>query len=183
MHIQRSTAWILAVICFVGSMFASIYIGQKLRGNVNFPMDYSTEIEKWSAEYGVEAALVRSVIWAESRYRPAAVSSAGARGLMQIMPDTGAWLCQLIGEDLNIDNPADNIRMGTYYLKYLFERFYDSTVVLAAYNAGPTRVAGWLADPQYAGPNNTLLSIPFPETATYVNRVLGAYQVYASPRY
>ncbi len=125
-----------------------------------------------SAEFGVPVPLILAVIHTESKFDANAVSDAGAMGLMQLLPDTFAWirdekLCEQARENEILD-PTTNIRYGTYYLAYLTERFCDLRVVLAAYNAGEGRVTEWLED------DPTLQRIPFPETRSYVDKVMRA---------
>jgi soluble lytic murein transglycosylase len=97
-------------------------------------------------------------------------------GLMQLLPDTFTWIRdEKLGENIDQEAILDattNIRYGTYYLAYLLERFDDLHIALAAYNAGEGRVAEWLED------DPTLDRIPFPETRSYVDKVLRAYARY-----
>ena len=133
-------------------------------------------------EFEVPLAMVMAVMRTESDFRPNAVSAAGAKGLMQLMPETFAYLRDEQFEeklsDRAVFDPETNIRYGTYYLAYLHERFDDWKTALAAYNAGESRVSDWLDDPEIS-PNGILISIPFPETAQYVKSVLAAYEDYA----
>ena len=139
---------------------------------VLYPMRFEGAIHVWSQERVLDPALVASVIRAESRFRPTAVSPRGAVGLMQIMPETGIWLASQVGiEAFSVDDlrdPEVNIRLGTWYLKYLVDRFGDLEVALQAYNAGPTTAERWRSDN----------AAPFPETVAYVDRVLTAVPVY-----
>ena len=109
----------------------------------------------------MQPALVKAVIAAESNFDPGAVSRKGARGLMQLMPDTA--------EALGIDDPlqpTDNVRGGTRYLRSMLDRYGDLSRALAAYNAGPSAVDRYGGVP------------PYPETQDYVNRVLTYYRAY-----
>ena len=105
-------------------------------------------IWKYANEYGISPSFVSAIIKCESSYQPGAVSSVSARGLMQIMPDTGVWLAGRLkinnySPDLLFD-PEFNIRMGTYYLSYLSDMFSGSPVmVAAAYHAGDNNVKHW----------------------------------------
>ena len=121
---------------------------------------FSKEIYQAGNRHGVDRHLIQSVIKAESGYDPMAVSSAGARGLMQLMPETAA-----LYSVRNIHNPVQNIDGGTRHLKRLINK-YDGNVkmALAAYNAGETVVA------QYNGVP------PYPETKTYIQRVMEFYR-------
>lgn len=121
---------------------------------------YDEHIREASLLYQIDPHLIKAVIQAESNFDCRAVSKKGAKGLMQLMPETA--------KDLNVYDPFDpqaNILGGTLYLRQLLERFDgDLKMVLAAYNAGPNRV-------------ETLGEIPnIPETQTYVRRVLGNYK-------
>jgi hypothetical protein len=112
--------------------------------------------------HGVDFALVKAIIRAESCFDPYAISSKGAEGLMQLMPETS--------ERLDVANPFDpgeNIRGGVKYLKYLLGRFdHDVRLSLAAYNAGETTVAQVKGVPNYR------------ETKNYIAEVLRYYQEY-----
>jgi hypothetical protein len=107
---------------------------------------YQREIEAASGQYGVDRALVRAVIHAESAFRPNAISEAGAQGLMQLMPATA--------ERFAVDDPFDarqNIRGGVRYLAWLLKRFNgNQTLALAGYNAGETSVDQYNGVPPYA---------------------------------
>lgn len=124
---------------------------------------YDDLIFQASKQYGVDSLLVKAIIKAESDFDPKAVSTKGAMGLMQIMPENF--------QHLDIENPLDpreNIMGGTRYFKYLYERFDGKLALsLAAYNAGPTAV------------DNYNKSIPpYRETEQYVERVLAYYRNY-----
>ncbi|MEA3642234.1 MAG: lytic transglycosylase domain-containing protein [Lamprobacter sp.] len=119
---------------------------------------YAALVEAEARRQGVDPELVHAVIRAESSYRPRAQSPAGARGLMQLMPATA----KRFGVS-DIWEPAENIRGGVTYLRFLLDRFEGNLrLVLAAYNAGEGAVAKY----GHRIP-------PYPETRTYVDRVLG----------
>jgi soluble lytic murein transglycosylase-like protein len=118
------------------------------------------EIDRAAVLYKVPAELVRAVIWAESAGDAAAISHAGAIGLMQLMPRTAG---EMYVED-PVD-PAQNIMGGTRYLRWLANQFNgDMILTLAAYNAGPEAVRKYGGVP------------PFDETRQYVKRVIAYYQ-------
>jgi len=121
---------------------------------------FSPLIDRIARQTPLHPALVHAVIRAESAYNPKAVSSAGAVGLMQLMPATAA---QYGVTDLT--NPGENIRVGSLYLKRQLDNFKDLSLALAAYNAGENAVRRY---------GNTIP--PFPETQRYVRKVLKFYQ-------
>lgn len=147
-----------------------------------YPTRYEEFVIECSEKYGLEASLILAVIRCESGFRPDAVSRAGAVGLMQIMPDTGAWIAEKLfwpdySEDFLLD-PARNIEAGCWYLAFLRNMFgNDLRIVCAAYNAGQGTVGRWLSDVRYFR-NGKLLRIPYPETAAYVERVLSSEERY-----
>jgi soluble lytic murein transglycosylase-like protein len=128
------------------------------------PAEFEPIINACALEFGVDKALVKAVIHAESGYNPNAVSSKGAQGLMQLMPKTAQCL-----KVSNSFDPTENIRGGVRYLRFLLDTFKgDVALAVAAYNAGLSRVA------QYGG------IPPFEETRNYVSKVLSYQQSYRS---
>jgi Transglycosylase SLT domain len=121
---------------------------------------YDPMILKASGLFGVDSSLVRAVIAVESAFNRYARSHKGARGLMQLMPDTG----RRYGVE-NAYDPWQNIRAGTAHLRDLIDEFDDLSLALAAYNAGPTPVRRYGSIP------------PYPETRNYVRKVLAIYGV------
>ena len=145
------------------------------------PLHYETYIYHYSAEFGLDPYLVMGVIRAESSFRSDVVSPAGARGLMQIMPATGAEQAQRKGiayHDDYLFDPAYNIRMGTYYLARLLHMFPAQDTAIAAYNAGMGNVYSWLGDPMYSDDGVNLHTIPYTETRYYVIRVNRYMEIY-----
>ena len=146
-----------------------------------YQREFTEYVTKYSNEFAVPEALVYAVIRTESGFDPEARSSVGAIGLMQLMPDTLDWLSRLLDEEAptgEITDPETNIKYGTYYLRYLCDRFGNLDTALAAYNAGHGRVAGWLTNKEYSDDGITLKSIPFEETKNYVNKVTSDYNTY-----
>ncbi|HEX3293355.1 MAG TPA: lytic transglycosylase domain-containing protein [Solirubrobacterales bacterium] len=150
---------------------------QRTLEEFTLPLRHEDIIRQQAADKGVPADLIASVIYAESRFRDQ-TSHAGARGLMQITPGTAKLIERLSGgqtfkfEDLS--NPDINIRYGTFYLRYLLDKFGENEVAaLAAYNAGETNVIAW------GGSDLQLDDIPFPETRGYVEDVLDKRDDYA----
>ena len=122
---------------------------------------YAREIAEASARYAVPERLIWAVIRVESGFDPRAVSPKGARGLMQLMPETAA----ILGVR-NAFDPRENIDGGTRHLKAMMVRFrYDLRLAVAAYNAGVKPVAAYRGVP------------PYPETRQYVRQVLHFYEL------
>ena len=149
------------------------------------PLYYADTITAYADAQELDPALVAAVILCESSYDPKAESRLGARGLMQLMPDTAEWVAHKLGEDGadysfdNLYDPQTNIRFGTWYLGYLSRRFNgDATKIVCAYHAGQGNVDSWLNNPQYSSDGVTLDVIPTQDTATYASRVLRARDIY-----
>lgn len=121
--------------------------------------DILSLINNTANQAGLDPALVKAVTQVESNFNPYAVSKAGAQGLMQLMPGTGA---EMGATDLL--NPAQNIKAGSQYLKTLLNKYQDIPKAVAAYNAGPGAVDKYHGIPPYA------------ETTQYVKKVLAAYE-------
>ena len=149
-----------------------------------YPRDYATYVEAASETYSVPEPIIYAMIKCESNFDPSAVSSAGAVGLCQIMPDTFLWLTdQVLFDHFEagmLYDPETNIRYGCYYLHLLYDRYEDWTAALAAYNAGPGRVDRWLDDPTMLDADGKLNpdAIPATETQRYVPAVLEAQERY-----
>ena len=151
----------------------------------NYPLYYTEAIRKNAAEFHLAPALVAAVIRNESSFRPTVESSVGARGLMQLMPDTAEW----IAHKLKVDNysfemmndPESNIRFGCWYLSYLSSLFNsDPWCVVCAYHAGQGEVSSWLSNPLYSNDRKTLIRSNLPEgpTKQYAGRVTRDYGIY-----
>ena len=141
------------------------------------PKRFTGVIGAAAAEFSVDEDLLFAVIRAESGFDTAAESKAGAIGLMQIMPATARFIAQCMGEEPNVYDPADNVRMGAWYLAYLTEKFPSVTLRLAAYNAGEGTVLRWLAEGALHEESGAD-AIPYAETAKYVRRVKNFYKLY-----
>lgn len=137
---------------------------------LTLPLRHEDIIRQQAADKGVDASLIAAVIYAESRFRDQ-TSGAGARGLMQITPETANEIERKSGGTrfrlADLADPDINIRYGTFYLELMLDQFGGNEVAaLAAYNAGPTRAARW------GGSELTVESIPLDETRGYVADVL-----------
>lgn len=145
-------------------------------------VEYEDLIRAYAAKNDIPPAYVASVIMAESSYRPEAVSSVNAQGLMQILPSTAEWIAGKLDETYvegSLFDPETNIRYGCWYLGFLMHRYDgDMRCSSSAYHAGQGTVDKWLADPNYSADGKTLDVIGYDSTNTYVNRVLRYYEKY-----
>ncbi|HON43088.1 MAG TPA: lytic transglycosylase domain-containing protein [Bacillota bacterium] len=172
----------VAILAVLG-MLASIAVGNPWVQRMLNPIQYQDLITVYSRRHDLDPFLVAAIMRVESRYQPDAVSSKGARGLMQLMPDTGRWAAGCLGIEGYSDDflfePEVNIRIGAWYLRQLLNQFEGNlTVALAAYNGGPSNVEKWLSGGRWSGSIDDLEQIPFGETARYVDRVSRAHRLY-----
>ena len=150
---------------------------------------YEDEIRYYAAVNNIDPAFVAAVIKRESDYDPYAISRVSARGLMQIMPDTGEWLAGKVDvPNFTVDVLYDaetNIKMGCWYLGYL-SRMFDGDLVTVAcgYHAGQGNVRDhWLKKYSSNGKTLTLAEIPMDDTKYYARKVLEAYAIYKQHHY
>ena len=149
-----------------------------------YPQGYWDSIVSYSRKYGQDPLFIAAIIREESQFSADALSPAGARGVMQIMPSTGEWVAQAIrmpGFDrAKLFDSDTAINLGTWYIGYLMKRFKgDVLSVTAAYNAGPEAVASWLSRNGHGAERDEFVeSIPFSETRVYVKKVLRNYAEY-----
>ena len=150
---------------------------------IALPLRHEDIIRQQAADKGLDPALIAGVIYTESRFRDQ-TSGAGAKGLMQIMPETADYIARKSGgtrfERADLATPQINIAYGTWYLRYLLDKYKGNTILtLAAYNAGEGKVDQWRSDAAAQGERFRVAShIPFKETRDYVHRVLSAQRDY-----
>lgn len=147
--------------------------------HILYPFEHREELLAQARARQLDPSLVAAVIWQESTFDAGAVSTAGARGLMQVMPSTGRLLAGRGARRPNLHDPATSLSLGTLYLKQLLDRF-DGKVerALAAYNAGPNRVVNWTAGRPDVPAEEFVESIPFTETRNYVMAILAHQEHY-----
>lgn len=145
-----------------------------------FPFHYKDFVFKYSQENNIEPALSYGVMREESRYSPTIVSIANAIGLMQIIPKTGKFIASKIGMDkYDLTDPEDNIKMGTFYLKFLKDHYFkEYGFILASYNAGQGRTKGWYNSYKDFPEDIIYELIPVAETRNYIRKVLRSYYIY-----
>ena len=150
---------------------------------LRFPLAHKSEIFKNSKRYEVAVPLIYAVIRQESAFFENITSSAGARGLMQVMPQTAKQVSRKskisYKSATELSKANKNINIGTAYLKQLSDRFDDNLVyMIAAYNAGPRQVNSWLKNKPHKDMDIWIETIPWAETRNYVKNVIAFYAVY-----
>ena len=174
---------ILAISLTVGLLVNTVW---NALDRAVYPRKYMELVSKYAAEYNVPEDVIYATIKVESSFDPDAISRAGARGLMQMMPSTFEWLTsdEHLGEHLTpnmLFDPETNIKYGVYYIKYLFTKFnYNWELTYAAYNGGEGNVATWLLDKKYSDGNGGLRDYPddFGETENYVKKIARTREMY-----
>jgi soluble lytic murein transglycosylase len=167
----------LLAVVLIAAALVIVPLARKAYREVTLPLKHEDVIRQQAKRFDVDPALLAAIIYAESKFRDQ-TSNAGARGLMQITPDTARTIEKLSGgnsfvfEDLA--DPELNIRYGTFYFRYLLNRYGGNELAaLAAYNAGPGQADAW------GGSGLTVADIALPETRSYVQKVVRKRRDYA----
>jgi soluble lytic murein transglycosylase len=163
---------IVGVVVALGLATFLFLRGPAFWQRVYYPLHYQAQIAESAARHRVSPYLVAAIINAESSWKPGTHSSAGAIGLMQVLPSTARDLARRGTVDElryppdKLSDPAVNIEYGTAYIRYLVGRYHEIQTALAAYNAGLRHADEWA---RKGGDIRT--AIEFPETKHYVLRV------------
>jgi len=168
-------------IIFIAAAFLLFAVCCAAAVNRYYPVKYSEFIKQSAGR--LDHALILAVIHAESKFRPEAVSSKGAIGLMQVTEATAEWMASLMEIDdykrEMLTDPEINIAIGCYFLNWLSVYYPDELeLALCAYNAGLGNVNRWLADERYSIDGESLQVIPFAETEQYIKRVANNKIIY-----
>lgn len=161
---KRTIKIIIACAATLAVLLIFYFFFPQVWGEAVYPLEYKDSIKKYATEWNLKPNFIAAMIYTESRFNKDSVSGAGATGLMQIMPGTGAGIAQELGESSmgNLHDPDTNIRYGTWYIKGLVDKYngnYD--LALAAYNAGVARADAW---------SEGRSALPF-ETVFYIQKV------------
>ena len=145
-----------------------------------FPIPFEEIILRWARQRKINPLLVTSLIRQESRFEPEIGSSAGALGLMQVIPPTAANVARQIGlQNYSLKNPEDNVNIGTFYLDFTHRKYNNNSMLaIASYNAGPHRVAQWVSRYGLQDVDEFVEKIPYRETKGYVESVFENYWNY-----
>lgn len=173
---KRTKITIYIISAILMAAFLVIYFFfPKMWGSALYPLKYQDYIVKYSKEYDVDPSFASAIIFSESRFNSESISRVGARGLMQIMPETGRSIAGQLGESdysvSKLDDPETNIRYGIWYIKDLLNRYdQDEEAALAGYNGGPGVANRYVI-------SRSAASIPH-ETAGYIKTVMNAVGKY-----
>lgn len=181
---RRTTVWhVLLLLAAVAVAVVLLRFGCDRFLHAAYPDTYRETVLAAAEEYDLPPSLIFAVIHTESSFRPDAVSTAGAVGLMQVTEDTLDWAVMRTDGDTSLTvndltDPTVNIHTGACVLSLLSDMFENGDTVLAAYNAGMGNVKEWLSDSRYSADGVTLTAIPFQETDRYVAKVRHAQNMY-----
>lgn len=145
-----------------------------------YPFPFEDTILKWSKHRKLNPLLVTALIRQESRFEPEIKSSAGALGLMQVIPPTAKTAANNIGlSKYSLTKPEDNVNIGTYYLDFTHKKYSNNSMLaVASYNAGPNAVAKWVSRYGLNDVDEFVEKIPYRETKGYVESVFENYWNY-----
>jgi soluble lytic murein transglycosylase len=181
---RRRRLALLAVALLAGAAGLAILepFADKAVQEIALPLRHEDIIRQQAADKDLDPSLIAGVIYVESRFRDR-TSHAGAKGLMQLLPSTADYIARKSGGTRfvqgDLATPQINISYGSWYLRYLLEKYEeDETLALAAYNGGEGKVDEWSAEADARGEDFDVAQIPFPETRDYVGRVLDARERY-----
>ncbi|WP_418792097.1 lytic transglycosylase domain-containing protein [Phosphitispora sp. TUW77] len=158
-------------------------LGSKCFWRVFYPLPFKELIFSQAEKNNIDPYLVAAIIKTESNFVPTAESPMGAKGIMQIMPETGAWAAEKMKlrefKPDDLYDPEINIKIGAWYISDLTNEFKgNKMVVVAAYNGGRGNVREWLEQGIWTGEHAGVDQIPFTETREYVKKVLRNYSWY-----
>jgi soluble lytic murein transglycosylase len=180
---RRRVVLLLGLITLgVVIVVVTLPLARKAINELSLPLTNADIIRQQAAQKHLDPALIAAVIYAETKFDPRP-SSAGAEGLMQLMPQTAEFLARRSGgvnfHISDLGTPQVNIAYGSYYLRYLINHYGGNIVdALAAYNAGEANVDRWVAAAQARGHPLSVGEIPFDQTRLYVQKVLAEQQDY-----
>jgi soluble lytic murein transglycosylase len=181
---RRRTLWIVTAL-LIGALIAVVTMVPQVKQGIQeltLPLRHEDIIKQQAADKHLDAALLAAMIYQESKFQDR-TSSAGAKGLMQILPSTAQFIARKSGgtafELRDLGTPQINISYGSWYLRYLIDHYRgNETLAVAAYNAGENNVDKWVRRAGGEGNFDPARDIPFPETRGYVHNVMEHRKLY-----
>ncbi|MCM3746965.1 lytic transglycosylase domain-containing protein [Paenibacillus pasadenensis] len=166
---------------------ALLFLKSDWMGRMMYPIAYMQSIETEASINDVDPYLIAAIIRVESNFKTDKVSSKGAGGVMQLMPETADWIIEMAKFDAAttretvVGSAELSIKAGSWYVHALHDQFKGNSVAaVAAYNAGPGKVRQWMRDKVWDGTMEHLDQVPYGETRHYVQRVDYYYKKYKS---
>jgi soluble lytic murein transglycosylase len=182
--LRRLMSGLLALVLLGALTVAVVSRIEHASPGTGLPLDDAAVIREQAADKHLDPALIAGVIYAETKFEPR-TSSAGALGLMQILPATADFIAHKSGgvrfTTSDLATPKINVAYGSWYLRYLLDHYEgDELLAVAAYNGGLANVDAWVARARSEGRELKIADMPFPETREYVRRVKRAQAEYRS---
>jgi peptidoglycan lytic transglycosylase len=179
---RRRFGVLVLAAAIVLAVVLAVRLGPTAVRHFTLPLNHEQIIRQQASDKNLDPALIAAVIYQESKFRDR-TSSAGAKGLMQLLPATAEFIAKKSGgtsfQVQDLGTPQVNIAYGSWYLRYLMTRYHgNSTLAVAAYNAGEANVDKWVRRVGGAGNFDAGRDIPFPETRHYVLSVMSHRQAY-----
>lgn len=177
MALYKKTKRLAKILISFAAIMLLFYFSYNFFVKLSYPLKYKKEVVKAANFHHVDKYLLLAIIREESRFDQNSVSEKGAVGLMQLMPKTADWISEkreLPASAEKLSDPGVNIDNGTWYINYLFDRYKNNDVALAAYNSGTTVTDRWLSD----NPGGDIKNFIYAETRDYVIRVNKSKQTY-----
>ena len=178
--------FIIVILIFVMILLGPLEAGTKLM-KVMYSKKYENLIEMYSEKYQVDSNLIFAIVKAESNFNVSAVSSKGAKGLMQLMEDTAKDVAKKTDSKIDLDTIGEkllhadtNIELGTKYISTLLEKYNNTALALTAYNAGIGTVDNWIEKGIIKENGEDIQNIPYKETNNYVRKILRDYKIYSN---
>lgn len=179
MNKKERTATFSIILLFVCGLIAFCVIrsSSDAVSRKIYPVKYESIVNEMCEQRNLPKSLVYAIIKTESNFQEDAVSPVGAKGLMQLMPQTFEWIQEVehgevLYEQEKLLDADINIKYGCILLEFLCFRYSSEYTAVAAYNAGIGNIDSWLLDNKYSKDGTTLSKIPFSETHHYVERII-----------
>ena len=181
---KRLTKIIIFLILLIG--IAMIFDVPTKVMKILYPIKYENFVDEYSKKYEIDKNLIYSIIKAESNFTENAESSKGAKGLMQLMPNTAKDILKKM-DNMNISEieietkllePQFNIEIGTKYISILIDKYKNKELALVAYNAGSGNVDNWIQKGILKEDGSDIENVPYKETNNYVRKILKDYKIY-----